>query len=191
MSRGGVPVEIVLDKKKRMRPQLMVLCDVSDSVRHASRFMLLFVYSLQELFSKVRSFIFVSELGEVTNLFKDNDVNDAFEQTYMGGVINVFTHSNFGNAFSHFYERFFPSVNSRTSVIIICDGRNNYNDPKDWVLGEIKRKAKKLIWLNPESKGSWGFGDSEMDKYSPHCNMVEEVKNLMDLERVISKIVIQ
>lgn len=191
LAHGGVPIEIVLDKKKRMRPQIMILCDVSDSVRHASRFMLLFIYSLQELFSKVRSFIFVSDLGEVTNLFRENEVNSAIEKALTGDVINVWSHSNFGNAFSVFNEQFLASVNSRTSVIIIGDGRNNYNDPKDWVLGEVKRKAKKLIWLNSESRSSWGFGDSEMDKYAPHCHMVEEVKNLLDLEKAIEKIAFQ
>jgi uncharacterized protein with von Willebrand factor type A (vWA) domain len=98
------------------------------------RFMLQFVYSIQDLFTKVRSFVFVSDLGEVTKLFEEHELHHAVEAALKGEVIDVFSHSNFGRAFEIFYKNYFPAVNSKTTVLIIGDGRNNYNRPNDWVL---------------------------------------------------------
>ena len=182
---GGVPFEIVLDRRKNTKPQLMILCDISDSVLNASRFMLQFVYSIQDLYSKVRSFVFVSDIGEVTQLFEENEINGAVEAALKGDVIDVFSHSNFGRAFEAFYRNYFAAVDSRTTVLIIGDGRNNYNRPNDWVLREIQGKAKQLIWLNPESRITWGVGDSEMPRYAPHCQVAAECRSISQLYKII------
>jgi uncharacterized protein with von Willebrand factor type A (vWA) domain len=186
---GGVPFKIRFDRRVKDKPQVMVLCDVSDSVRNVSRFMLQFVYSLQDLYSRVRSFIFVSELGEVTRLFEEQDIQDAIEQALSGGIINVFAHSDFGRAFRAFHRDFIGAVNHRTTVIVLGDARNNYNLPHEWVLKEVQQRAKQVIWLNPENRLTWGFGDSEMDRYLPFCDVVEECRNLNQLYRVIDQMV--
>jgi uncharacterized protein with von Willebrand factor type A (vWA) domain len=186
---GGVPFRIVFDRRRKDKPQVLVLCDVSDSVRNVSRFMLQFVYSLQDLYSKVRSFIFVAEVGEITQLFQECDINDAIEAALQGDVINVYAHSDFGRAFKAFHRDYLAAVNKRTTVIILGDGRNNYNLPHDWVLRDVKRRAKQVVWLNPENRMTWGFGDSEMDRYAPHCTVVEECRNLNQLYRVIDRLV--
>src|SRR3989454_1515801 len=186
---GGVPFRIVFDRKRKEKPQVMVLCDVSDSVRNVSRFMLQFVYSLQDLYSKVRSFIFVSEVGEITRLFEEQDIHQAIETALRGDVINVYAHSDFGRAFKGFHRDYIAAVNKRTTVIVLGDARNNYNLPHEWVLKEIRQRAKQLIWLNPENRMTWGFGDSEMDRYLPFCDIVEECRNLNQLYRVIDRLV--
>ena len=186
---GGVPFRIVFDRKRKEKPQVMVLCDVSDSVRNVSRFMLQFVYSLQDLYSKVRSFIFVADVGEITRLFQEREINDAIQAALHGDVINVYAHSDFGRAFKSFHRDFLPAVNKRTTVIILGDGRNNYNLPHDWVLKDVQQRAKQVIWLNPENKMTWGFGDSEMDRYAPYCTLVEECRNLNQLYHVIDRLV--
>lgn len=186
---GGVPFQIQLDRRKKEKPQVLILCDISDSVLNASRFMLQFVYSLQELYTKVRSFVFVSDLGEVTRLFEENEIQHAVELALKGEVVNVYSHSNFGSVFELFYRNHYSAVTGKTTVMIIGDGRNNYNNPNDWVLKEIQKKAKRLIWLNPESRWKWGFGDSEMPRYATHCDLVEECGNLSQLYRVIERIV--
>ena len=186
---GGVPFRIVFDRKRKEKPQVMVLCDVSDSVRNVSRFMLQFVYSLQDLYSKVRSFIFVAEVGEITRLFQERDINAAIDAALHGEVVNVYAHSDFGRAFKAFHRDFLPAVNKRTTVIILGDGRNNYNLPHDWVLKDVQQRAKQVIWLNPENKMTWGFGDSEMDRYAPYCTLVEECRNLNQLYHVIDRLV--
>ena len=186
---GGVPFRIQFDDKKKDKPQVVVLCDVSDSVRNVSRFMLQFVYSLQDLYSRVRSFIFVAETGEITRLFEENDIHEAIELALRGNVINVFAHSDFGRAFKLFHRDYITAVNKRTTVIVLGDARNNYNLPNEWALRDIRLRAKQLIWLNPESKMTWGFGDSEMERYRPFCDVVEECRNLNQLYRVIDRLV--
>lgn len=186
---GGVPFRIRLDRRKREKPQVMILCDISDSVLNASRFMLQFVYSVQELYSKVRSFVFVSDLGEVTRLFEQHEIQRAVELALKGEVIDVYSHSNFGRAFELFYRHHHAAVTGKTTVMIIGDGRNNYNRPNEWVLREIRRKAKRLVWLNPESRWKWGFGDSEMPRYAPYCDVVEECGNIGQLYKVIDRMV--
>jgi uncharacterized protein len=186
---GGVPFRIQFDDKKKDKPQVVILCDVSDSVRNVSRFMLQFVYSLQDLYSRVRSFIFVAETGEITRLFEENDIHEAIELALRGNVINVFAHSDFGRAFKMFHRDYVTAVNKRTTVIVLGDARNNYNLPNEWALRDIRLRAKQLIWLNPESKMTWGFGDSEMERYRPYCDVVEECRNLNQLYHVIDRLV--
>jgi len=185
---GGVPFHIEVDRRKKTKPQVMILCDISDSVLNASRFMLQFVYSVQDLYSKVRSFVFVSEIGEVTRLFEEHEIHHAVETALKGDVIDVFSHSNFGRAFELFYKNYFPAVSGKTTVLIIGDGRNNYNRPNEWVLKEIQQKAKQLIWLNPESRMTWGVGDSEMPRYAPHCDVAEECRSINQLYKVVDLI---
>ncbi len=187
---GGVPFDVQFERRKKNRPQIVVLCDVSDSVRNVSRFMLQFVYSLQDLYSKVRSFIFVADIGEVTKLFEENDINEAIDLSLRGDVVNVFAHSDFGRAFKSFHRDHLASINRRTTVIVLGDARNNYNLPHEWVLRDVQRKAKQVIWLNPENRTTWGFGDSEMDRYMPFCDVVEECRNLNQLYRVIDRLVL-
>ena len=186
---GGVPFHIELDRRKKTKPQVIILCDISDSVLNASRFMLQFVYSVQDLYAKVRSFVFVSDIGEVTKLFEEHEIHRAVETALKGEVIDVFSHSNFGRAFELFYKNYFAAVTGKTTVLIIGDGRNNYNRPNEWVLREIQQKAKQLIWLNPESRMTWGVGDSEMPRYVPYCDVAEECRNINQLYKVVDLIV--
>jgi hypothetical protein len=186
---GGVPFRVRFDRRRREKPNVVVLCDVSDSVRNVSRFMLQFMYSLQDLYSKVRSFVFVSELGEITHLFEENDIHQAIDLALSGSVINVYTHSDFGRAFRVFHRDFLQALNRRTTVLILGDARNNYNVAHEWVLRDVQQRAKQVIWLNPENRMTWGFGDSEMDRYAAFCNVVEECRNLGQLYRVIDRLV--
>jgi hypothetical protein len=188
---GGVPFELVFKERRKDRPKLVILCDVSSSVSNVSRFMLQFVYTLQEAFTKIRSFVFVSELGEVTQLFHEHEVNSAIDQALEGGgVINVYTRSNFGHAFHQFWRNHLSAVDTKTTVLVLGDARNNYNDAKAWCLRDVHNKAKNLVWLNPEGASGWGFGDSVMDKYLPYVDVAEEVRNLRQLSKVVDRLVL-
>jgi uncharacterized protein with von Willebrand factor type A (vWA) domain len=186
---GGVPFTIRRRRRRVERPRLVVLCDISDSVRNVSRFMLQFAYTLQDQFSQVRSFVFVSDLGETTDLFREHEIEGAIRLAYGGAVINVFANSNFGRAFVTFRERFSDAVTSKTTVIVIGDGRNNYHPPEAWALAELRGRARRVLWLNPEPPLSWNFGDSAMREYEPHCDRVEVVQNLASLKRVVDSLV--
>jgi hypothetical protein len=191
MARGGIPFEVIYKHRRKDRPKLVILCDVSSSVANVSRFMLQFMYGLQEAFTKIRSYVFVSDLGEVTTVFKDSDVSSAIEKALDGGdVINVYTRSNFGQAFHDFWKDHLSSIDNRTTVIVLGDARNNYNDPRAWCLRDIYNKAKNVVWLNPESPSAWGFGDSVMDRYAPYCDRVEECRNLRQLSKIVDDVML-
>lgn len=191
MARGGIPFEVIYKTRRKDRPKLVIMCDVSSSVANVSRFMLQFMYSLQEAFTKIRCYVFVAELGEVTDVFHDGDVSSAVEKALDGGdVINVYTRSNFGFAFHEFWKNHLSAVDNKTTVIILGDARNNYNDARAWCIRDIQNKAKNLVWLNPESPSAWGFGDSVMDRYLPYCDVVEECRNLRQLSKVVDQIVL-
>jgi hypothetical protein len=101
----------------------------------------------------------------------------------------VYAHSDFGRAFRSFHRDFLGILNRRTTVLILGDARNNYNAPHEWTVKDMRQRAKQIIWLNPENRMTWGFGDSEMDRYAPHCTVVDECRNLSQLYRVIDRLV--
>lgn len=191
MATGGMPFNVIYKHRRKDRPKLVILCDVSSSVANVSRFMLQFMYSLQEAFTRIRCFVFVSDLGEVTPVFKDADVSSAIENALDGGgVINVYTRSNFGLAFHIFWRDYLSAIDKRTTVLILGDARNNYNDDRAWCLRDIQSKAKNVVWLNPESPSAWGFGDSVMNRYLPYTDIAEECRNLRQLAKVVDSIIL-
>jgi hypothetical protein len=189
MPWGGVPMVPVFRSRRPERPEVVVLCDVSDSVRNASRMMLLFTYTLQSLFVRVRSFVFVSDVGEVTKHFKDADVDEAIDLATAGKAVSLHSNSNYGRALANFTRDELGSLGRRTTLMVIGDGRNNYNPSNVWALKDLKRKVKRLIWITPEDRRSWGFGDSEMHAYSKACHQTVVVQSLADLERLADQLV--
>lgn len=179
---GGVPFAPARRARKRDKPRLLLLCDVSDSVRAASRFMLEFVYAAHELFERTRSFVFVSELGETTQLFAQESPTAALGQAYGGGVVSVHDNSNYGRVLRAFEERYMRDVDRRTTVAILGDGRTNYHEDAADVLDRIRGRARALLWFSPEGRGTWATGDSAMLRYAPKCSAVLEVRSARELE---------
>ena len=140
--------------------------------------------SLKKIFFKQKTAYEIS-LGLVGSEMCIRDRDEALH----GNLINVYAHSDFGRAFRSFHRDHLASVNKRTTVIVLGDARNNYNLPQEWVLKDVQQRAKQVIWLNPENRMTWGFGDSEMDRYAPYCSIVEECRNLNQLYRVIDRLV--
>jgi uncharacterized protein with von Willebrand factor type A (vWA) domain len=186
---GGVPMVPQFRRRRPERPEVVVLCDVSDSVRNAARMMLLFTYTLQELFVRVRSFVFVSDVGEVTQYFKDEDVNEAIDLATAGKAVSLSANSNYGRALADFVRDHLGSITRRTTVMIIGDGRNNYNPSNAWALKDLKRKAKRVLWICPEDRGNWGIGDSEMLTYEKHCHQAVVVNSVSDLSKLADQLV--
>lgn len=189
LSSGGVPMKPVFRQKKAQRPEVIILCDVSDSVRNVSRLMLLFVYTLQSLFGRVRSFAFVSDLGELTHYFRGHNATQAVEEALTGKAVSLFANSNYGRALALFTKDFLGAVTRRTTVIVIGDGRNNHNTANAWALRDIKLRAKRLVWICPEAKSSWGLGDSEMYLYASACTQTAVVTNLAELEEIAADLI--
>ncbi|MBI1958199.1 MAG: VWA domain-containing protein [Candidatus Rokubacteria bacterium] len=138
---GGVPMEVRFRRRHREKPKLVTLCDVSDSVRNASRFMLQLVWSLQECFSRVRSYAFVSEIAEVTQAFNTYTVDKAIEWALKSSSVDYHCRSDFGYAFSRFCRTELESLDRKTTVLVLGDARNNYNDPQAWAVRQIRERV--------------------------------------------------
>jgi uncharacterized protein with von Willebrand factor type A (vWA) domain len=179
---GGVPFTPARRRHRRDKPRLFLLCDVSESVRTASRFMLELVYAAQELFPRTRSFVFVSELGETTSLFEDERRDRALAAAYGGGVVPVTDNSNYGRVLRAFEDRYLASVDHRSTVVVLGDGRTNYHDASEGLLERIRTRAKALYWFCTEPRSSWASGDSAMPRYAPFCTAVFEVTTARELE---------
>lgn len=185
MSYDGAIFNLHWKSIKVDRPKVFAICDVSGSVATYARFMLMFLYSLEEVMPKVRSFAFSSDLAEVTDLFDRNDIETAISKVlhdYAGGS------TDYGQAFSDFKKNCLDDVDNRTTVIILGDARNNYGDNKAEILKEIYDRSKRVIWLNPEPKNAWNVGDAVMRNYSPYCHQTEECNSLMHLERIVGNL---
>ncbi len=188
MSYDGAIFDLHWKSVKIDRPKVFAICDVSGSVANYARFMLMFLYSLDEVMPKVRSFAFSSDLAEVTDLFNRNKIEDAIAKVlrdYSGGS------TDYGQALLDFRKNCMDDVDNRTTIIILGDARNNYGDAHAEVLKEMYDRSKRIIWLNPESRLSWNTGDSEMRKYSAYSHQVEECNSLMHLERVVGNLLRQ
>ncbi|GAB5549997.1 MAG: VWA domain-containing protein [Sandaracinaceae bacterium] len=185
---GGVPFAPVFRRRRRDRPKLVVLCDVSDSVRAAARFLLVLVYAMQEAFSRTRSFVFVRDVGECTQLFDAHPVDEAVALAFGGDAVPVGANSDYGRVLGQFADRHLDLVDRRTTVVILGDGRSNHLDANAEALESIRRRAARVVWLNPEPRNSWGFGDSEMARYLPHCTFAASVRSLGELRHAIERL---
>ncbi|WP_339630056.1 VWA domain-containing protein [uncultured Sneathiella sp.] len=178
----GILFETHWKQKHKDRPKVIAVCDVSGSVAAVARFLLLFLYSLNEVLPKVRSFAFSGTLGEVTDLFDRYGPEEAVPMAIdeYGG-----RSTDYGQAMVDLKELVFDEIDNRTTVIFLGDGRSNGSDPRADILKEIKQRAKRVIWLNPERKSIWGSGDSEMPRLAPYCTTAETCNSLNKLELII------
>ena len=185
MSYDGAIFDLHWKSVKVDRPRVFAICDVSGSVASYARFMLMFLYSLEEVMPKVRSFAFSSDLAEVTDLFERNKIEDAIAKTlrdYSGGS------TDYGQAFADFRKLCMDDVDNRTTIVILGDARNNYGDPRTDILKEMYDRSKRVIWLNPESRSTWTTGDAEMRKYTAYVHQAEECNSLVHLNRVVGNL---
>jgi uncharacterized protein len=187
LSYGGVPAELKFKYPRPSKPEIFVVADISGSVAAFARFTLHLVYAISGQFSKVRSFVFIDGIDEVTRLFEGvEDIGDAVHRVNTeADVVWVDGHSDYGHAFEVFWERYGKDIGPKTTVIILGDARNNYHASQSWVLREIEHKARHLYWLNPEPRSYWDTGDSIIGEYANHCDDVFEVRNLRQLERFV------
>lgn len=189
MTTGGVPIDLVLHTPRPARPELVVLCDMSGSVAGFSNFTLQLVHTLREQFSRVRVFAFIDTTDEVTNLFDAGSelgvsvarmVREAQLITYDG-------HSDYGHAFATFVENFSDALTSRSSLLILGDGRTNYRDPNLAALAHMVTLAKHAHWLNPEPARQWPTGDSAAEAYRQLIPM-HECRTAEHLAEVVARL---
>jgi len=186
---GGIPFDPAWKSKKIDRPEVIVLCDVSRSVSNVVRFLLLILYSLNEVISKIRSFAFCTNLVEVSSYFEKYAVHEAISKILSGdGLPIVLRKTDYGRSFTDFREQYSDCLSKRTTVVILGDARSNFGEPHTEILRFISERCKRLIWLNPEAPLRWGSGDSEMKKYIPYCALARECSTLYHLELVVGSL---
>jgi uncharacterized protein with von Willebrand factor type A (vWA) domain len=191
LSYGGVPAEPKFKYPRPAKPEIFVIADISGSVAAFARFTLHLVYALSNQFSRVRSFVFIDGIDEVTSFFEGTeDIVEAIHRVNTeADVVWVDGHSDYGHAFETFWSRWGKDVGPKTTVIILGDARNNYHASQSWVLKEIRHRARHLYWLNPEPRSYWDTGDSIVGAYSIYCDGTFECRNLRQLERFVDHLV--
>ena len=184
----GVPFRPVTVAKVADRPRLLLLADVSLSVRTAARFTLQLVHGLQSMTAHVRSFAFVADLVEITDLFDEHPAESALSMVVgglpAGGVLDVDADSDYGRSFGQFLDEFGTAITRRTTVLVFGDGRGNRKSPNLAAFEEITRRARETLWLTPEAQYSWGLGSCDLPGYAAFCDRVHVVRNLAGLDRV-------
>jgi uncharacterized protein with von Willebrand factor type A (vWA) domain len=190
LSYGGVPADPKFRYPRPSKPEIMVVADISGSVAAFARFTLQMVYAISSQFSRVRSFVFIDGVDEVTDYFKSTeDISAAIHRINTeADVIWVDGHSDYGHAFEAFWERWGRDINSKTTVLLLGDARNNYHAAQAWVLAEMAKKARHVYWLNPEPRSYWDTGDSIVGQYAVHCDGAYECRNLKQLERFVEQL---
>ena len=183
---GGVPFLTAWKRRHRDRPKIVALCDVSGSVARVSDFFLLLIHSLHEVVSDVRSFAFSGHLIEVSEILETKGADEAMAEI-MSKV--GFGSSDYGSSFADFERLAIDSVTPQTTVIVLGDARSNNLDPGADIVRRISERCKRLVWLNPEGRMTWGWGDSEMLRYQTFCTAARQCATAQQLERAVSDIV--
>lgn len=191
LSYGGVPAEPKFKYPRPAKPEIFVIADISGSVASFARFTLHLVYAISNQFSKVRAFVFIDGIDEVTSYFEGtDDIGEAVHRVNTeADVVWVDGHSDYGHAFEVFWNQWGREIGPKTTVIILGDARNNYHASQSWVIGEARKKARHVYWLNPEPRSYWDTGDSIVGEYGVHCDGTFECRNLRQLERFVDHLV--
>lgn len=188
---GGVPLELKF-KRQKLKPNLVVICDMSRSMYHVTEFMLHLIYQLQDQVSKTRTFAFYSDMEDVSDVLAQNRPEDAgaevFKIFYRNGPGHYAT--DLGRSMQTFHDNWLNAIDGRTSVVLLGDGRNNYNSPRLDLMKDVQRRARRFVWLCPEHQREWGSGDSDMLHYAPIPDQVSVVRNMAQLSSAIDKLIV-
>ncbi len=175
LGTGGVPVELKYRPQRPRRPEIFVLCDVSTSVTSASTFFLSVLHALHDAFRKLRSFVFIERISEVTEVFeRERDFRAASEAVSRdAGVADISGYTDYGRVWTEFLALIEDELHPRATVIVLGDARTNGRPPRDEVFAAIAARAGRTFWLNPEPRLYWNYGDSVISAYEQHCTAFE------------------
>ncbi len=174
----GVPMEIK-HKDRVRKPKIVAICDVSTSMRFCSELMLSFLFALQGQVRKTYAFAFIDHLESISEDFSGSNADEAIASV-LWRMPSGHYNTDLGWSLNDFQNEYMDTLNSGTTLLIVGDGRNNYNDPRLDIFSTMTRRATRTIWLNPEPEHLW-HGDSDMPKYAPLCSDVLKVGNLREL----------
>jgi uncharacterized protein len=188
MKYDSVPMELKY-RTHHVKPRLVLVCDVSTSMRYCAEFLLTLIYELQDQVAKTDSFIFISDLTEISMVFKELEPMAAVEKVLTENRPGYYN-TDLGNSLNTFKQNHMDTITGKTTVVILGDGRNNNNDPRLDIASDMKRKSRRLLWFNPEPPSQWGTGDSDMLQYAPLSSGVYKVSNLRELAAAVDQILV-
>jgi hypothetical protein len=183
---AGVPFDLRF-KKRRLKPKFALICDISTSMRPVAEFMLRLMYEMQDQVGKARSFAFNDHLEEVSDEFITHRPDQAIPLV-LHRIPPGYYATDLGFSLQNFCENHLEAVDRRTTVIFLGDGRNNFRDPRLDLFEQVKRRARRVVWFNPELSFQWGTGDSDMPQYAPLCDAVHQVHNLSELADAVDRL---
>jgi uncharacterized protein with von Willebrand factor type A (vWA) domain len=183
---GGVPLELKF-KTRHLKPKLLLVCDVSTSMRAVVEFLLRMVYELQDQVASAHSFAFIDDLENIGDDFADHQPDVAIE-IVLTRMQPGYYNTDLGNSLNTLMQHHADTVDHRTTVIFVGDARNNYNDPRIDLMDRIQRRSKRVVWLNPEHPRQWGTGDSDMYQYLPYATAVHRVSNMAELTAAVDRL---
>ena len=186
LKHGSVPIEI-RHKDKILKPKIVAICDLSTSMRPCSELMLSLLYALQDQIRKTQAFAFIDHLEYISPEFQGHESRQAVQQVLFrmpSGHYNT----DLGASLQDFISGFSDLVDYRTTLIVVGDGRNNYNDPRLELFRKLTQRAQRVIWLNPETPAIWGTGDSDMLGYAPLCDNIFQVRTFSELASAVDKL---
>ncbi len=186
MRYGGVPLDVQFRKRHR-KPSLILICDLSTSMRYAVEFLLTLVYELSDQVRRTHSFIFIHDLVDVSTTLAELPPREAVTRIMAENPPGYYS-TDLGNSLNSFHKEYMRLIDSRSTVICFGDGRNNYNDPRLDIARDMQRKSRRLIWFCPEPRRQWGSGDSDMWEYSMYADRVFMVNNLRQLADAVDRI---
>jgi uncharacterized protein with von Willebrand factor type A (vWA) domain len=188
LETGGVPLRLRYRARRPKRPELYVLCDVSTSVTSASVFFLSVLHALHDSFRKLRTFVFVERVSEVTDVFEGERSFKAISHAIAtdAGVADVSGYTDYGRVWLEFYEDVVDDLDPRSTVIVLGDARTNGREPHATAFAALSERAGRTFWLNPEPKLYWNYGDSVMQVYEPYCDGVFECWSTKQLEAFVN-----
>jgi uncharacterized protein with von Willebrand factor type A (vWA) domain len=194
LQTGGVPVVLKYRPRRPKRPEIYVLCDVSTSVTSASVFFLSVLHALHDTFRKMRSFVFIERISEVTDIFEHERNFKAVSEKISGdaGVADISGYTDYGRVWSEFLVQVEDDLHPRATVIVLGDARTNGRDPRADIFAQIAARAGRTFWLNPEPRLYWNYGDSVIAAYEEHCTAFEcwTTAQLEDFVRALTRPVI-
>jgi hypothetical protein len=189
LRHGGVPIEIK-HRDHRLKPKLVVICDISTSMRPCSELMLSLVYALQDLVTKTHAFAFNDHLEYISPDFVGNQAKEAINQVLVRMPPGYYS-TDLGYSLESFARDYLDTVDARTTLIMVGDARNNYRDPRLDIFQTLARRSRRAIWINPEPTMLWGSGDSDMLKYAPLCSNVVIAATLGELTEAVDTLLAQ
>ncbi|MHA3700806.1 VWA domain-containing protein [Jatrophihabitans sp. YIM 134969] len=190
MATGGIPVTLVERPPRPTKPQLFVLADMSGSVANFAAFSISLMAAMAPLFSGLRTFVFVRDTVEVTDVVRrartSREAAATARATLDGARLGGAT--DYGRALTTFRDTVHGTLGHRSTVLVLGDARGNHQPAHAAALADVARRAGAVHWLNPEPRTLWGTGDSLAPVYAPLCTDMVVCRTVHDLERFVARL---